>query len=561
MASPLDKLALYLPSDKKVILKRVFNDLGDRKIALLERKGVFPYDYIDSWDKLNEIKLPTIDCFHSRLTDSDITDSEYKFAHEIWNQMGIQNLGEYADLYLKTDVLLLADIFENFRAKCIEIYKLDPAHYFTAPGFSWDAMLRHTDVRIELLTDIDMLLFIEKGIRGGISQCSTRHAKANNKYMIDEPGYDAGKPSSFLMYLDVNNLYGHAMMKPLPLNGFEWCDVTIEKVMNTADDSLIGYILEVDLEYPYKLHNIHADYPLCAETATPPGGSHKKLLLTLYNKTKYVIHYTMLKFVLTQGLKLIKIHRAIKFNQSKWLEPYIMLNTEQRTLAKNDFEKNLYKLMSNAVYSKTMENIRSRVDIKLKSYWHGRYGAAELFAQPNFKRMKIFDEDLVAIEMSQIELKMNKPIAIGMSVLDISKVVMCDFHYNYMKPKYGENVELLYTDTDSFIYKILCNDFYEDMKKDIHKYDTSDYTSESACIMPKVNKKVPGLMKDENNGKVMTEFVGLRSKMYGIRVNNRDGIKKAKGVKGYVLKKSVRFDDYLECIRTNCVLSLDQNSI
>lgn len=559
MASSLDKLASYLPSEKKTVLRGQFAHLDGNTMSLLERKGVFPYDYVNSWDKLNETRLPARENFYSQLTDSEISESEYAFAHEIWNCMGIQNLGEYSDLYLKTDILLLTDVFENFRSTCIEIYKLDPAHYFTAPGFSWDAMLLYTEIQIELLTDIDMLLFIEKGIRGGISQCSGRYAKANNKYMGDE--YDPEEPSSYLMYLDVNNLYGHAMMKPLPLNGFEWCDVTKEEVMCTANDSPIGYILEVDLEYPQELHDLHADYPLCAETATPPGGGHKKLLLTLFNKTQYVIHYTMLKFVLDHGLKLTKIHRAIKFNQSKWLEPYIMLNTEQRTRATNDFEKNLYKLMSNAVYGKTMENIRSRVNIKLKTYWHGRYGAANLIAQPNFKKMKIFAEELVAIEMSHIELKMTKPIAIGMSVLDISKVVMTDFHYNYMRPKYGNDLELLYTDTDSYVYKILCDDFYADMKDDIHMYDTSDYAVDNVYNIPNRNKKVPGKMKDENSGKVMTEFVGLRSKMYSVRVHGKDAMKKAKGVKTYALKKSLCFDDYLNCIRTNCIISLDQNSI
>lgn len=366
------------------------------------------------------------------------------------------------------------------------------------------------------------------------------------------------------MYLDINNLYGDAMMKALPLDGFEWCDgssINFEQIKNMSDDSPVGYIFEVDLEYPVDLHDHHKDYPLCSETRVPPGSKHEKLLLTLFDKTGYVIHYTMLKFVLQQGMVLKKIHRTLKFNQSKWLHPYIALNTHQRTIATNDFEKNLYKLMSNAVYGKTMENIRTRVDIKLKTYWNGRYGAAELIAKPHFKRVKIFDENLVAIEMAQTELKMNKPIVIGMSVLDISKVVMCNFHYNYMKPKYGENVETLYTDTDSFIYKIFCGDFYADMMDDIHKYDTSDYDVDNQYKMPRLNKKVPGLMKDENNGKIMTEFVGLRSKMYSVRVNNRDAIKKAKGVKQYVLKKSICFEDYLNCIRNNCIISRDQNSI
>lgn len=558
MASSLEKLAQYLPSEKKTILKSQFRYLSDNKLMLLEQKGVFPYDFVDSWEKLNHPHLPSREEFYSRLSESEISTHEYEFAQKVWKEYNIQTLGEYSDLYMKTDILLLADVFENFRETSLQIYKLDPAQYFTSPGFSWDAMLKHTKVQIELFTDIDMLLFIERGIRGGISQCSERHFKANNKYMED---FNPSKPSSYLMYLDVNNLYGDSMMKALPLNGFEWCDDDIEKIKNTADDASTGYILEVDLEYPIKLHDSHSDYPLCAETRAPPGSKHSKLLLTLYNKNNYVIHYTMLKFVLRQGLVLKKIHRIIKFHQQKWLEPYIQLNTYHRTHATNEFEKNLYKLMTNAVYGKTMENLRTRVDIKLKSCWSGRYGAAELIAKPNFVRRKIFDENLIAIEMSKTTIKMTKPIVIGMSVLDISKIVMCDYHYNYMKLRYGDNAKIMYTDTDSFVYKIFCEDFYEDMKADVHqKYDTSDFQNDR-INMPKVNKKVPGLMKDENNGKCMTEFVGLRSKMYCVRVNHQDTIKKAKGVKKYVLKKKICFDDYLKCIQDNCVINTSQNSI
>jgi hypothetical protein len=256
-----------------------------------------------------------------------------------------------------------------------------------------------------------------------------------------------------------------------------------------------------------------------------------------------------------------KIHRVLQFYQSPWLKPYIELNTQQRTIAKNEFEKNLYKLMSNAVYGKTMENVRSRVDIQLKSKWEGRYGACTLISRPNFKKRKIFSEDLVAIEMSKVEILMNKPIAIGMSVLDISKLKMYNFHYNYMIPKYGGNCEVLYTDTDSFIYKISCDDFYSDMKKDLHHYDTSDYGANNLHQMPLKNKKVPGLMKDENNGKCMTEFVGLRSKMYSVRVDGEDAIKKAKGVKKYILSNHIVFNDYLNCVQNNDVIHKTQNTI
>lgn len=270
----------------------------------------------------------------------------------------------------------------------------------------------------------------------------------------------------------------------------------------------------------------------------------------------------MLKFVVRQGLVLKKIHRVLQFNQSAWLKPYIDLNTRQRTMATNEFEKNLYKLMSNAVYGKTMENVRARVDIKLKNKWNGRYGARTLIAKPNFKRSKIFSDDLVAIEMSKVEIKMYKPIIIGMAVLDISKLKMCDFHYNYMKSKYSGNCQVVYTDTDSFVYEIHCEDFYSDMKQDIHQYyDTSDYGPNNIHDMPLVNKKVPGLMKDEICGKILTGFVGLRAKVYSLRVNNEDAIKKAKGVKNYVLRKTITFNDYLNCIIDNNIISKPQNSI
>lgn len=202
---------------------------------------------------------------------------------------------EYTELYLKTDVLLLADIFENFRDKCIQIYVLDPAHYYTLPGYSWDCMLYYTGVNIELLTDIDQLLFVEKCLRGGLSQCSGRYSKANNKYMkLDE--YDEQKPSTYLLYFDVNNLYGWAMSQPLPISNYHWVediDLTntkeVEKmILNTPDNSDYGYMLEVDLTYPKELHHLNNDYPFCAEhLCVSEDTKQKKLVLTLYDKKKW----------------------------------------------------------------------------------------------------------------------------------------------------------------------------------------------------------------------------------------------------------------------------------
>lgn len=449
MSSSLDQLAALLPSQQKSNLYNEcmkMNYTSDQ-IKLLERKGVFCYDYIDNINKLNDIELPPIEAFYSKLTDSDISVTEYEFAKKIWiTFQEIKTLGDYSDLYLKCDVLLLTDVFENFRKNCLKIYKLDPVHYYTAPGLSFDAMLRYTKVEIELLTDIDMLLFVEQGIRGGISQCSKRYSKANNKYT---PGFNPNIDSSYLMYLDANNLYGYAMMQYLPLDGFEWIDVTSfnEKTIgDISQDSMYGYIFEVDLDYPDSIHEYHQDYPMCAENMlVPETKNDRKLLLTLFNKKKYVIHYRMLQCVLKQGLILKRIHRGIKFRQEQWLKPYIQLNTDLRTKADIDFEKNLYKLLINAIFGKTMENLRLRIEIYLKTVYEGRYGAKKLISQPNFKMSTIFDESLVAIHMNKTKILIDKPIIIGMSILELSKIIMYEFHYNHMKMKYGENIQLMYT--------------------------------------------------------------------------------------------------------------------
>lgn len=352
MASSLDYLSSLIPSEKKKILRSECKSLSEEQLQLLERKGVFCYDYVDSWEKLDDLSLPPMKAFYSTLIDSPISDDDYNFAKKVWQKFNIKNLAEYSDLYLKTDVLLLADVFENFRVTCRDIYKLDPANYYTAPGLSFDAMLRYTKVQLELLTDVDMLMFVERGIRGGISQCSKRYVHANNKYMDD---YNENEKSSYLMYLDANNLYGHSMMQHLPHNNFQWSEISFdqEKILNLPDDGEIGYVFEVDLDYPPNLHDLHNEYPFCAENMHVPGTKNvKKLLLTLFDKKNYVIHYRMLKLALQHGLILKKVHRVLQFNQTAWLKPYIMLNTEKRTLATNDFEKNFYKLLCNAIFGK-----------------------------------------------------------------------------------------------------------------------------------------------------------------------------------------------------------------
>lgn len=377
--------------------------------------------------------------------------------------------------------------------------------------------------------------------------------------------YDSNEKSNYLMYFDVNNLYGWAMTQYLPHSNFEWIAVeNINKILETPDDSQYGYLIEADIEYPTELHDLHNDYPMCPEHMCPPtpDSKHKKLLLNLNDKTNYVLHYRMLKLILSHGLKLKQAHRILKFHQKPWLKSYIMYNTNERTKATNDFEKNFFKLMSNAIYGKTMENVRNHVDVNLITEWNGRYGAKNLIVKPNFKKRVVFNEKLVAIEMFHTNVLMSKPIIVGMSVLEISKLCMYEYHYDFMLRQYDiNNCKLQYTDTDSFIYNITCEDAYHLLKENSERFDTSDYPQNNIYNIKLLNKKIPGLMKDENNGKIMTEFVGLRSKMYSIRVDGKDSVKKAKGVKKNIIDKKLTFDKYLACIKTNCRFEENQCTI
>ena len=225
----------------------------------------------------------------------------------------------------------------------------------------------------------------------------------------------------------------------------------------------------------------------------------------MWNKKKYVIHYENLKQYLSLGLKLTHIHRGIKFEESQWLEKYITLNTNLRTEAKNEYEKDFFQLMNNSVFGKTMENIRNRVNIKLVN---DKKQAEKLSAKLNFNHCNISSKDLVAIHMKKTKLDFNKPVYLGMCILDLSKTLMYDFHYNYIKQKYGDKAKLLFTDTDSLMYEIQTEDFYKDISADVEeRFDTSDYPKNHPSGIPSgFNKKVIGMFKDEVGGKVIDEF-------------------------------------------------------
>ena len=342
------------------------------------------------------------------------------------------------------------------------------------------------------------------------------------------------------------------MYQKLPVNNFQWVEdisrTNEEFIKNYNENSNKGYILEVDVNNPKKLHDLHSDLPLLPKRMKTD--KCKKLVCNLHDKKKYVVHIKSLKQALNHGLKLKRVHRIIEFNQKAWLKSYIDMNTELRKLAKDDFEKDLFKLMNNTVFEKTMENIRKRRDIKLVTTDKKN----KLVSEPNYHTINYISEDLSISEMNKTRVKMNKPIYLGLSILDISKILMYEFWYDYIKPKYNDKVKLCYMDMDSFIMSIKTNDFYKDTANDVEKrFDTSNHELNRPLPTGK-KKKVIGLIKAELGGKIITEFDTLRPKTYSYLMDDCKKDKKAKGTKKCVIKRMIKFNDYKNCLLKDKVL-------
>lgn len=542
-----------------------------RKQQLLLRKGVYPYDYVKSQDVFLETELPPKEAFYNRLTEKGISDDDYSHAQQVWDIFDCKTFGDYHDLYLETDTLLLCDIFENFRVLSIDTYGLDPCHFITLPGYSWNAMLKKTEVELELITDQDQYLFIERGIRGGISVISHRHAKANNSYIKSEI-FDSTKPESYIPYLDANNLYGWAMSQYLPFNNIRWCNtMTQEKLMTISDTADTGYILEVDLEVPDELHHKFNDYPLApegmkvnydemsqyqrdlADKNRVNVGKTSKLIPNLKNKEKYIVHYRNLKFYLNQGMVLKKIHRVLQFSQKPWLKQYIDCNTKLRAQAKTKFEKDFYKLLNNAVYGKTMENVRNHSNLEIVN---SEIRMQKLIADFKYKKHTTITKDLLAVERIKRVVHLDKPIYVGMCILDLSKLCMYDFHYNYIIQEFP-NAKLLMTDTDSLTYYIETKDFYTQIK-DNDLFDFSSYPKHHPNYSVK-NKKVPGKFSDETESVPIKEFIGLRSKMYCNVLDTSYSIK-AKGIKKSASKK-IKPSEFKDTLSTDKTTDATFNSL
>ena len=466
-------------------------------------------------------------------------------------------------LYQKLDVLILTDVFENFRDLCLKSYEIDPAYCYSAPGLSWNAGLKHTGIELELLPDKDMLDMIMDGIRGGFSGVlGKRFVKANNKYTNSEEKINN---PNYLWYVDANNLYGHGMSEKLPYKNFKW-----EKVENQDINYYLekcnednGMVFKVDLEYDpltkFKLRKFPpmplsrkineeeiSDYSRdFLKQNNNQLGNVNKLILDLHDKKKYIVHYDILKYYISLGIKVTKIHSVISFNHKAWLKKYIDFNTSKRKDATNDFEKDFWKLMNNSFYGKTMENISNRCLVEITN---NPEDLKRLASRDNLKDIIDFNDDFKAVLLNYKSMYFNKPIYLGMCILDYSKLVMYKFYYDIIE-KYMPDNEILYSDTDSMVLNIRTEDLYSDLEKIKQHLDTSNYPKDHLLYSDK-NKKVIGKFKDELGSNVMSKFIGIRSKMYGFEYLEDSNIKFKCTAKGAnkTTKKEFKTETYEDCL-------------
>ncbi|KAJ9443211.1 hypothetical protein DIPPA_18150 [Diplonema papillatum] len=559
-----------LPIEKRTCMKQCIETYlkrpaDDDTLELLLRKQVFPYSWFDAPSKLQHRSInndpeaqevsddPSIwfDCLTGAAADS----SDIEHVKKVWEIMGFESFKDYHDFYLKLDVCGLADVMRAFRDELMSTHKLDPCHFISLSSFTWAAMLRSTKVKLEHLTDHEMYLFFESQKRGGFTCAIERHAQGTD---------NTPDVTNKMIYVDANNLYGHSMMRNLPHSGFKWIpNLTVDNVLHLTScynpESSTGYVFEVDIEYPEHckadcacsgrcLHELHDDLPLLPYNRSiahdelsdyqqqalgdVPLCAVPKLIADFKKREKYIINIEQLQFAIKHGLVVTAVHRGITFQQSAWLKPYIELNSALRQQATSDFGKGLYKLLNNAIFGKTMENVRGRTDAIITSASDEQNLIREQ-SKFRFKRRQDIN-NMSIITHGKCSVKLDKPVYVGSQILDYSKILMAGFFHDKLVPTYGrENIRLVYTDTDSFILQIKTGDIWKDLaEKHKHLAEEFDFSNfpKDHNLYSKDKAKVPGYFKCETAEKLLKEVVCLRAKSYAYTTHDGYSDCKAKGV-------------------------------
>lgn len=573
--------------------------LTEGQIFVSLQKNLYPYLWFDSFEKFDKPIKDLIDLVYERKCEyfTDEPDETFKSLFELkipYFEQVIQAFPEfktvkdYADLYLSNDVLQLSDIIENARNTLRKTHHLDILRYYGAPGYSWDAFLYSIQAKkcapiYFMGSEMDKLCFFMHCVRGGCSGIMKRYAKANNKFLGDR--YDPSLPSSFILYLDANNLYGWAMRQKLPYDEFQWINnYDLERLNRDPNKNIIEFLgkleafsknvyFEVDIDYPSELHYSHNLYPLAPErrcvkeeeistfsrelndrlhvrvnTKTP------MLMQTLEDKKHYFVHGDNLKLYIELGMEVRKIHSGLMFKEDYIMRDYIDLNTELRNRpGGTDFDKELYKLMNNSIYGKTLENPLKYCMLYFIST-ESKYN--KTVRDPGFEGSVFSQGDFMIAKLKHKTVKYEKCPYLGATVTERAKWLMYNFYYNVLQKYYGwEKVNLLFTDTDSLMLEIFTDDIYKDISDINDKFDCPiDVSTFSPEIVTrygisKKGNKVIGKFKSETGSELISEFVGLRSKMYSYLIYGSESIPhiRAKGVAKSSLNQ-ISHEHYKRCL-------------
>jgi hypothetical protein len=536
----------YEMDNARKVLKQL--NYSEEAITLSLQKGVFPYEWLDDSKKLMQEELPEQSAFFSQLKNAGITNEEYARAKSVWHAANCKNMIDYLKLYLWVDILLLMEVFENFRDKICVNYTLDPINFVSSPGLALNIALYMQNVSIDLLNDYDVITQFQHSIRGGFTTLVEPHVIANNKNC---PNYDDKKENIDMLYLDFNSMYAGILADELPTGNF-YC-LTENEIRNfdvfAKPMEEYTYALEVDYTIPPDIARQTDDLPLGLSHKTPLKTElspftidlidksglrsykrHPKLIACHDDKTNYLILLDLLQLYLNLGAVLNKIHKIYRFNQSAIFKDFIIKNNTLRTKATSPAEKDFFKLLSNSLYGKCLENPQKRSEVFRVINSENRFRKYAM--DPFLKRCYKISENVLIMVFAKDEIYLNTPTFIGFFVLEKAKLMLYDFFYNTLKKHYKDNISLIYSDTDSLLLKLKGIDdiFNEIQKMPLCKYiDTSNFDSRHE-LYSCVNKGKFGKLKSETGNLMPAEFIGLQPKCYSIKLNNEEVKNAAKGV-------------------------------
>ena len=576
----LDKLVQTLVASNHDFpyMSRRWSDPLD--LALLKRKGCYPYSFATSIKTLNDATwLPPIEAFRNEIGAIECEDEDYAHAQNVWSHFKCQTMMDYTMLYVVSDTYQLAEVMLNMRRSVYGEFGLDVCQYWSLPMLSKDIQLKYTGNELELLHDQEMIQLFRRNIRGGLSFVNTRH-------------YKAVEGLTQIVYVDKNNLYGEAQSLALPLRDFRWMTESELKRFDPLKDVTgatgPGYILEVTLRYPTGLHLEHSSFPLAphemnftgddlspyaADTLDKlrPAGKHsgnyrsKKLTATFDDRVRYLCHGLNLQLYLQLGMSLVEIHRGITFHQRPYLKGFIDMCTKKRAASKTKSEGDICKLIANGHYGKVrrrcvggkmftrynvsfnllqlIEGVDKRMDCKFN---RNEQKALRSFSDPLFKSVLICGDDLSITFHRQKEVRLMQHWAVGFSVLELSKYLMQSMYYNRIKPALNNACSVLMSDTDSFLIATEGSSVGEVYRRLSPLMDFSNYPPDHP-LHSMERKNELGFIKNEVPGDEIVEFVGLKAKTYAFKTKGQAFHSRAKGVKK-VYKKKIGFEQYLACL-------------